>query len=76
VPAAIQAAAAPRVNCDPGSDGCATPRASSIEKKHGASVAKASGGKDAPKVEKATSDALKQIVLARRCKKDADCSAY
>jgi hypothetical protein len=76
VPATIAAIAAPRVNCDPGSDGCATPRSSAVEKRHGASVAKSTSSKDAPKVDKATSEALKRIVLAHRCKKDADCSAY
>ena len=75
VPRSVAAVAAPVVNCDPGSEGCATPRSSGVEKAHGASVSKSSSSKkDAPKVDKATSEALKHIVLAKRCMKADSCT--
>ncbi len=75
VPRTLAAMAAPRVNCDPGSDGCATPRSSSVEKAHGSTVTKSSTAKkDAPKVDKATSDALKRVVLSKRCAREDSCT--
>jgi hypothetical protein len=73
VPRTVAAVAAPKVNCDASGD-CATPRASSADKSHGASVSKSSSSKkEAPKVDRAASEMLKRIVLAKRCVKDDSC---